>query len=206
MIVNPTSSQTSMVRTHACTWSYQDSLGSPWAQSKDNANAHNEQSPPHAPPPSYEAVVGNGGHSAYITSRQVLILPHPTLLSTVSGQYLPDSATKGQDVKVPTFPSSSPYQVAGPSLQAGQPATVVYNYVNPLTGERVVSLLPPDHPQMLCLQQGGHVTTTKFGILGESHACPCMLRRKTVLTAGCACSQVFWLRSCGSPWASDCAC
>ncbi|RDX55020.1 hypothetical protein OH76DRAFT_1397359 [Lentinus brumalis] len=114
--------------------------------SKDNANEHNEQSPPHAPPPSYEAVVGNGGH--------------------ISGQYLPDSATKGQDVKVPTLPSSSPYQVAGPSLQAGQPATVVYNYVNPLTGERVVSLLPPDHPQMLCLQQGGHVTTTKFGILG----------------------------------------
>ncbi|KAI0704985.1 hypothetical protein C8T65DRAFT_577959, partial [Cerioporus squamosus] len=46
------------------------------------------------------------------------------------------------------------------------PATVVYNYVNPVTGERIVSLLPPDHPQMLCLQQGGHVTETKFGILG----------------------------------------
>ena len=48
------------------------------------------------------------------------------------------------------------------------PATVVYNYVNPVSGERVVSLLPPDHPQMICLQQGGHVTASKFGLLGES--------------------------------------
>ncbi|KAI9060260.1 hypothetical protein FKP32DRAFT_1595659 [Trametes sanguinea] len=46
------------------------------------------------------------------------------------------------------------------------PSTVVYNYVNPVTGERVVSLLPPDHPQMVCLQQGGHVARSKFGLLG----------------------------------------
>ncbi|KAI0819962.1 hypothetical protein BC628DRAFT_1331463 [Trametes gibbosa] len=46
------------------------------------------------------------------------------------------------------------------------PATPVYNYVNPHNGERIVSLLPPDHPQMVCLQQGGHVARSKFGILG----------------------------------------
>ncbi|RPD59954.1 hypothetical protein L226DRAFT_546123 [Lentinus tigrinus ALCF2SS1-7] len=130
MIVDPTSSQTSM--------------------SKDNTNEHDEhaQLPPQAPPPSYEAVVANGGH--------------------VSGQYVPESAAKAQDVKVPILPTPSSYQVAGPPpSQAGQPpATVVYNYVNPMTGERIVSLLPPDHPQMVCLQQGGHITESKFGILG----------------------------------------
>ena len=47
------------------------------------------------------------------------------------------------------------------------PATTVYNYVNPITHEVVTSLLPPDHPQMVCLQQGGHVSASKFGILGE---------------------------------------
>ncbi|KAG2128958.1 uncharacterized protein EDB93DRAFT_1095763 [Suillus bovinus] len=42
----------------------------------------------------------------------------------------------------------------------------VYHYQNPLTGERIASLLPPDHPEMICLQQGAHVTETSFGILG----------------------------------------
>ena len=41
----------------------------------------------------------------------------------------------------------------------------VYHYVNPRTNEHVTSLLPPDHPEMICLQ-GGHLTETKFGLLG----------------------------------------
>ena len=56
-----------------------------------------------------------------------------------------------------------------PPVSAGPyPTTTVYNYVNPVTGEHVASLLPPDHPQMICLQQGGHVVRTQFGLLGES--------------------------------------
>ncbi|KAF8608881.1 hypothetical protein BDV93DRAFT_486258 [Ceratobasidium sp. AG-I] len=43
--------------------------------------------------------------------------------------------------------------------------TPVYRYHNPTTGEIVTSLLPPDHPEMLCLQQG-HVVRTRYGILG----------------------------------------
>ena len=43
----------------------------------------------------------------------------------------------------------------------------VYNYVNPQTGEHVVSLLPPDHPEMICLQAGEHIRKTQYGILGE---------------------------------------
>lgn len=53
----------------------------------------------------------------------------------------------------------------------GHPAPVihqptVYHYQNPNTGEHLASLLPPDHPEMVCLQEGGHVNETKFGILG----------------------------------------
>lgn len=48
----------------------------------------------------------------------------------------------------------------GPSMQA-------YHYVNPQTGHQISTPFPPDHPEMICLQQGGHVTHTKFGILGE---------------------------------------
>ncbi|TCD69281.1 hypothetical protein EIP91_008216 [Steccherinum ochraceum] len=54
----------------------------------------------------------------------------------------------------------------GPSPIPSHQATTVYNYVNPRTGERVVSLLPPDHPQMICLQEGQHRMQTKFGVLG----------------------------------------
>lgn len=47
----------------------------------------------------------------------------------------------------------------------------IYNYVNPATGEHVVSLLPPDHPEMICLQAGLHVPQTRFGLLGKLRGC-----------------------------------
>ena len=56
-------------------------------------------------------------------------------------------------------PSYTPHPLTG--------SPTVYNYVNPRTGERVVSLLPPDHPEMVCLQGGEHIPHTDFGILGE---------------------------------------
>lgn len=47
------------------------------------------------------------------------------------------------------------------------PQSRVYHYVNPTDGNHITSLLPPDHPEMVCLQQGSHLETTKFGLLGE---------------------------------------
>jgi hypothetical protein len=44
----------------------------------------------------------------------------------------------------------------------------VHHYVNPLTGEHVVSVLPPNHPEMVCLQEGRHIKRTRFGLLGMS--------------------------------------
>ena len=136
-------------------------------QVKDND--YEEQGMPQQAPPSYDAAV-NGDRSA---------LPLPRFrisqLTTVVGAapgYYPESASKGRDVKVPpSLPQTSSYQQAGPSMpptgQTQPGGTVVYNYINPSTGERVVSLLPPDHPQMVCLQEGRHVPASKFGFLGE---------------------------------------
>jgi len=42
----------------------------------------------------------------------------------------------------------------------------VYIYQNPITGEVIRSVLPPDHPQMQCIQQGQHVPVSHFGFLG----------------------------------------
>ena len=46
------------------------------------------------------------------------------------------------------------------------PQTRVYHYINPANGNHISSLLPPDHPEMVCLQEGSHVEETKFGLLG----------------------------------------
>jgi hypothetical protein len=54
---------------------------------------------------------------------------------------------------------------AGPSFA---PNPIVYHYTNPMTGEHVASLLPPDHPEMVCLQAGEHVPYTNYGLLGPS--------------------------------------
>lgn len=47
------------------------------------------------------------------------------------------------------------------------PQPTVYYYQSPVTGEQLATLLPPDHPEMLCLQRGGHEPRTKYGILGK---------------------------------------
>ncbi|KAG1752834.1 hypothetical protein EDB19DRAFT_1903221 [Suillus lakei] len=69
---------------------------------------------------------------------------------------------QAQPLSIPPNTATAVHTRPMPVMQ--QPT--VYHYQNPLTGEHVASLLPPDHPEMICLQQGGHVNETKFGILG----------------------------------------
>ncbi|KAF7792353.1 hypothetical protein EIP86_003389 [Pleurotus ostreatoroseus] len=85
------------------------------------------------------------------------------------GSYVPAGAADAKDVKVPPNDEQPQYAApAGPPPFMGpsMPPTTVYNYVNPVTHEVVASLLPPDHPQMVCLQQG-HDPQGRFGILGK---------------------------------------
>ncbi|KAG1762863.1 hypothetical protein EDD22DRAFT_889322 [Suillus occidentalis] len=72
--------------------------------------------------------------------------------------------TPNQQVQLPAIPHNTVMAVHTRTTPVMQPT--VYHYQNPLTGEHIASLLPPDHPEMICLQQGGHVNETKFGILG----------------------------------------
>ncbi|GJE95487.1 hypothetical protein PsYK624_116720 [Phanerochaete sordida] len=86
------------------------------------------------------------------------------------GPYVPNGQTDAKDVKVAPLQEPTPEvgPAAGPSLSESgprMPPTTVYNYVNPTSGELVSSLLPPDHPQMVCLQQG-HLPHTRYGLLG----------------------------------------
>ena len=68
------------------------------------------------------------------------------------------------------FPALNASTAAGPG--PSMPQTRVYHYANPNNGHRFTSLLPPDHPEMVCLQQGSHVEETKFGFLGEFFVSP----------------------------------
>ena len=79
------------------------------------------------------------------------------------------------------------------------PSPMVYNYMNPVSGERVVSLLPPNHPEMICLQSGSHVPHTRFGLLGEHQSLYCTY----ILTFLC---QASWQLYSGSPSASVSVC
>ncbi|KAK0213092.1 hypothetical protein DFS33DRAFT_1286374 [Desarmillaria ectypa] len=68
----------------------------------------------------------------------------------------------------PMQPSTQLYMTAGSSYvpQTGPQDPIVYHYVNPTTGDRIASLLPPNHPEMICLQAGAHIPHTKYGLLG----------------------------------------
>jgi len=120
---------------------------------------HNDSSMKHAPviegspqegPPSYDYATENGpcassqdvGKQKPVTSPvQPLLIPHPL----PAPSYITSSHT--------TQPLSTP-------------SPMVYNYTNPISGEQIVSLLPPNHPEMICLQSGSHVPHTRFGLLG----------------------------------------
>jgi hypothetical protein len=73
-----------------------------------------------------------------------------------------------QQVQVPSVPSGTVTTVHTRATSLMQEPTV-YHYQNPLTGERIASLLPPNHPEMICLQEGCHVNEAKYGILGMSN-------------------------------------
>ncbi|KAF7361648.1 hypothetical protein MVEN_00508200 [Mycena venus] len=83
-----------------------------------------------------------------------------------------------KDVKSPQGPPAIPAMNPGPSYVAhagssSSPNPVVYHYDNPITGEHVASLLPPNHPEMICLQAGEHVPYTNYGLLGSPSVWVC---------------------------------
>lgn len=61
-----------------------------------------------------------------------------------------------------------PLMQAGPSSYLPTPAQIptMHYYIHPVTGEQIMTPLPPTHPEMICLQEGGHVGRTRFGFLG----------------------------------------
>ncbi|KAG7446527.1 uncharacterized protein BT62DRAFT_124448 [Guyanagaster necrorhizus] len=102
-------------------------------------------------------------------SNDTTLLDNPPSYDAV--EYDTGKGQPEEDVKPPQThmqPPNQPYMTVGPSHvpQTGPQNPVVYHYVNPATGDRVASLLPPNHPEMICLQSGEHVPQTKYGLLG----------------------------------------
>ncbi|KAH7888896.1 hypothetical protein F5I97DRAFT_764089 [Phlebopus sp. FC_14] len=98
-------------------------------------------------PPAYEFVAAQG--------------PSADPRASATSDKLPKSQSPAEQ-GTPMSPITTVYGTSVPMMQ--QPT--VYHYHNPATGEHLTSLLPPTHPEMICLQEGAHVTQTKFGILG----------------------------------------
>lgn len=135
-------------------------------------------------PPSYEhAVAGSEHHdpssdrspvNPYSSgSHQPLMAQGPFSYTGESKAGTYTKAPAPVDAKVsppgsPKLPPTSSYYPAttggaGPSTAGG---ATVYHYQNPRTGHVITSLLPPDHPEMICLQEGQHITKSRFGLVG----------------------------------------
>jgi len=70
-------------------------------------------------------------------------------------------------------PGSQFYKSQQPITSAPHASTprygpqTLYHYQDPETGRLITSPLPPTHPAMICLQEGGHIPgSTHWGILG----------------------------------------
>ena len=90
---------------------------------------------------------------------------HPSKLPQQQCPPMPDSAmTSTSTIPKPeaALVSSTSYVPVTSPLST----PTIYHYQNPRTGETVTSLLPPNHPEMICLQEGRHVRATKYGLLG----------------------------------------
>ncbi|KAG6840692.1 hypothetical protein C0991_005051 [Blastosporella zonata] len=109
---------------------------------------------PQDSPPSYEVATDDGNDH--------------------TSEHLPKGALN-HDVKHPITEASPLYGQpihAGPShtMQPGYTVMLppVHHYANPVTGEHLSSLLSPNEPEMICLQEGRHIPHTEYGLLGTS--------------------------------------
>ncbi|TDL26188.1 hypothetical protein BD410DRAFT_784252 [Rickenella mellea] len=91
--------------------------------------------------------------------------PSYDLATSETGPSSPTSSTaKHGNGKMAIESQPKPmYIPAGPS---SYPSPMVYHYQNPMTGEHVTSLLPPNHPEMICLQEGRHIREVRYGLVG----------------------------------------
>lgn len=114
-------------------------------------------------PPSYE--VATFAPSTCHLPHSPFPHAHTLLDDPKSTTYPVDQKQQPQPTQPLNIPSdTTPYAAVNiPTTQAG--AVTVYHYVHPVTQHRIDSLLPPDHPEMQCLQFG-HVPRTRFGVAG----------------------------------------
>ncbi|KAG8863557.1 hypothetical protein FRB96_008297 [Tulasnella sp. 330] len=80
-------------------------------------------------------------------------------------QYPEQQSMSSYDRKGTMSPRMPPQQLY-PAPIAGPASTTVYHYQHPRTGHVITSLLPPNHPEMICLQAGEHIEKSKFGPIG----------------------------------------
>lgn len=159
MIIDPQSKMVSLSRTYVNSLSLVLTNPQVIKHSAESADS----------PPSYDYVAAQATSSlssiCFILDYQLF-----TIISDVGEQQPPlmNDKNANQQVQLPSIPPNTVMAVhSRPAPLVQQP--IVYHYQNPLTGERIASLLPPDHPEMICLQQGAHVNETKFGILGREY-------------------------------------
>lgn len=121
-------------------------------------------------PPSYDAATGQGHSCAYNVeaplrpSRSHIVY----FLDAGPSYSQPHMQTsEGLNKRNGHSDAKQPPQPKAPGPIPSMNTPTVYNYVHPVTKQHIASLLPPNHPEMICLQQGAHIPVTRYGVLGE---------------------------------------
>ncbi|KAG8979286.1 hypothetical protein FRB90_008115 [Tulasnella sp. 427] len=146
-------------------------------------------------PPSYEYAVAGSSHQP-LMSQGPFSYTGESKAGAV-GKAPIDSKSPPSSPRLAPSASYYPAPTAGPSTPNG---VTVYNYQNPRTGHLITSFLPPDHPEMICLQEGQHITKSRFGLVGVlaaifwfplGVACCLLDRRVTCRRCGLVISHSF---------------
>lgn len=119
----------------------------------DSSSANAKGTGPDYNPPSYDYATG-GEFRCYSAHEHIVNLSFPGS-GPSNGKAQPPTMKGRTSSFVP--PSPGPVQSPGGGL---------HHYQHPRSGHIVSTPLPPDHPEMICLQQGEHIRASRFGILG----------------------------------------
>ncbi|KAK2464329.1 hypothetical protein APHAL10511_003786 [Amanita phalloides] len=95
-----------------------------------------------------------------VVSPRLIVTPHNIGMTQKTSKH--DQADEPPPYE--PFVANPPLPVAGPSYGITPPRLDCYS--DPPTFGQLTAPLPPDYPQMACLQAGMHDTQTSFGLLG----------------------------------------
>ncbi|KAG8983111.1 hypothetical protein FRB94_006014, partial [Tulasnella sp. JGI-2019a] len=114
-------------------------------------------------PPSYDVATSSQPGSSTGGYPQPGVGFQPLNRATATGS---DEVYRDPYLQQSSPPSSRDQMLPQMQPLEPHPTPAVYHYQDPKTGHIIASLLPPNHPESICLKAGEHIEQTSFGVVG----------------------------------------